>query len=433
MFKRSLIFVAVVSWLGLLVPPLTAQEAETTTFTVVVNNVSAPLPITAAARFDTPVAATEPGPIVPGQQYTLEIAAAPGDVLSFATMFVESNDLFFAPYPDGIGLFDRATGDPLRADVTDQVFLWDAGTEVNEPLGTGAHQAPRQARPNSGETEANPISIVAGDAAPVVADYLRASIAPTGSTADDLTVFTLTIENVSATSAVPSALSRGVALTHSNDVDLFELGMHTRPPLQALAEDGDPSLLYESFLAPRFATEIGPLIWVVQPTATLLFDVGQEASLGIEALAEDGDHVLLVEEIEGLNGGYTFDVSAGYTGLAAVGYSYEITFSANPDDALTFVAMVAESNDWFYGVNALPLFDQDGSPITGDRSLDLRLWDAGTERDEPLGFGPNQGLRQTGPNVGPAQNGVITRLEPAADPMQPDARFALQLIVRVSQ
>ena len=40
-----------------------------------------------------------------------------GDYLSFATMFVQSNDLFYAPEPSGIPLFDGET--PVDGDMTE--------------------------------------------------------------------------------------------------------------------------------------------------------------------------------------------------------------------------------------------------------------------------------------------------------------------------
>ena len=81
---------------------------------------------TGGVVFAVPSSGTEPGPAVPGDSYSFEITATPGHALSFATMFVQSNDWFFAPGPGGIALFD-ADGNPLTGDVTDRVYLWDAG------------------------------------------------------------------------------------------------------------------------------------------------------------------------------------------------------------------------------------------------------------------------------------------------------------------
>lgn len=94
---------------------------------------------------------------LPGQPFT--VTASLGDRLQFATMFVQSNDLFFAPRDGGIALFD-AGGRAIHGKVTSRVALFDAGTEVNQPPGVGLDQAPRQAGPNTGWAERTPIDLV---------------------------------------------------------------------------------------------------------------------------------------------------------------------------------------------------------------------------------------------------------------------------------
>lgn len=102
------------------------------------------------ANLQTMKGVREAGLFVPGQPF--EVNAKPGDRLLFATMFVQSNDLFFAPDPKGIDLFDAAMM-PVSEDVTKSVMLWDAGTEVNEAPGAGPNQAPRQAAADTGPAE----------------------------------------------------------------------------------------------------------------------------------------------------------------------------------------------------------------------------------------------------------------------------------------
>ena len=101
--------------------------------------------------FNTPVGADSPGPLTPGNAYEFTFVARPGDRLSFATMYVQSNDLFLAPDETGIELF--TDGLPISGDITAQIGLWDAGTEVNEEPGVGENQAPRQAGANTGADE----------------------------------------------------------------------------------------------------------------------------------------------------------------------------------------------------------------------------------------------------------------------------------------
>jgi hypothetical protein len=114
--------------------------------------------VSAAGAFTNPDQGDEAGVATPGQTYVFSFEAVPGDYLSFATMFVQSNDWFYAPSSSGISLFDGDT--PLDGDVSDQILLWDAGTEVDETPGEGENQAPRQAGPNTGEAQGAPITEV---------------------------------------------------------------------------------------------------------------------------------------------------------------------------------------------------------------------------------------------------------------------------------
>ncbi|MCA9837025.1 MAG: spondin domain-containing protein [Trueperaceae bacterium] len=102
--------------------------------------------------FNMPVDKMDAGPLLPGGVYEFSFTANPGDRLSLATMFVQSNDWFYAPAPEGISLF-TSDGQAISGDISDQFYLWDAGTEVDEEPGTGAHQAPRQMGPNDGEAQ----------------------------------------------------------------------------------------------------------------------------------------------------------------------------------------------------------------------------------------------------------------------------------------
>jgi len=88
--------------------------------------------------YNTPSGSDGPGPLFPGDYYSFTFTANVGDYLSFASMLGKSNDLFFAPGDMGVQLFHGNT--PVEGDITNQAFLWDAGTEVNEYPGAGIHQ-----------------------------------------------------------------------------------------------------------------------------------------------------------------------------------------------------------------------------------------------------------------------------------------------------
>jgi hypothetical protein len=124
-----------------------------------------------------------PGPITPGKAYEFTISAAPGQRLTVAMMFGQSNDLFYAPGPEAIALFD-AKGKPLTIDITSQLQLWDAGTEINEEPGLGPNQAARQPAPNTGPAEHGNVMLVKDQFHyPSVREVVRVSVKPSMATA----------------------------------------------------------------------------------------------------------------------------------------------------------------------------------------------------------------------------------------------------------
>jgi hypothetical protein len=128
---------------------------------------------------DRPVGADAGGPIPPGKSYEFEITAAPGQTLSLAWMFGQSNDLFYSN-DRPIALFDAA-GKPVSGDMTSQLALFDAGTEVNEEPGLGPNQGPRQKTPDAGITEHQGIAHVSDKFSyPRTSQVLRITITPGG-------------------------------------------------------------------------------------------------------------------------------------------------------------------------------------------------------------------------------------------------------------
>ena len=101
--------------------------------------------------YNTPVGAKGPGPITPGAAYETTISAMPGDRLSVTIMMGQSNDWFYAPAESGIELFKN--GKAISGDITSQIMMWDAGTEVDQDPGIGSDQGPRQKGPNTGKAE----------------------------------------------------------------------------------------------------------------------------------------------------------------------------------------------------------------------------------------------------------------------------------------
>ena len=143
-----------------------------------------------AGAFNTPVGADGPGPLLPGGAYEFEVKATPDTpYLSFATMFVQSNDLFIAPDEMGIALFDMdgMAMEMMMHDVTAELLLWDAGTEANEEPGAGPYQPPRQSAANTGPADGMATVHVVDDGFtyPDVTALVKVTIEPVMMAGDD--------------------------------------------------------------------------------------------------------------------------------------------------------------------------------------------------------------------------------------------------------
>jgi hypothetical protein len=124
-----------------------------------------------------PVGDQMAGPALPGKKFSFSFTAKPGEKLTAAMMFGQSNDWFYAPDEKGITLWDKS-GRALAGDITSRFKLWDAGTEVDEEPGVGPNQGPRQKAPNTGTTEQGKVGIAKSYAVPGVAEVIRVTIAP---------------------------------------------------------------------------------------------------------------------------------------------------------------------------------------------------------------------------------------------------------------
>ena len=99
------------------------------------------------------------------------------------------------------------------------------------------------------------------------------------------------------------------------------------------------------------------------------------------------------------------------------GGAFEFSFSAKPGHetfadydvwAIQRLVLSAEPG-------GIKLFEN-GKPVSGDITSHFFLWDAGTEKDEEPGLGPNQAPRQKAPNTGEAEHGKVHKVK--------DAKFA---------
>ena len=166
---------------------------------------------------------------------------------------------------------------------------------------------------------------------------------------------------------------------------------------------------------------LSPGMFVLSDKKAPLFTENKPAPKAIEMLAEDGDPAGLVASLVALHHSSNlhgvFDKPLGMMAAGPIrpGDSYEFTVSAVPGMKFFMTQMFGQSNDWFYapGSNGIALFDAKGAPVSGDITDQFYLWDAGTEKNEEIGIGPNQGPRQKGPNTGDDENGVVHRVNDA--------------------
>jgi hypothetical protein len=419
--------------------------ASETNFNVRVENVG-DFNYKSSGVFNTPLDASEPGPLLPGGAYEFNFDAAPGDRLSFATMFVQSNDLFIGPDTAGIALFNEA-GSPVSGDITDQILFWDAGTEINQEPGLGADQPLSQAGPDTGAPDTEPAVRLAANEfgnLPAVSDLVSVSLGNTGPNSFVVRIDSITDGPILATSAgntVPAPFAPGVWVVHPEGSSLFvegspDLGLG----LEALAEDGDPSELATALASQSgLVTPFAPGVWAVHVANDPLFTAGQsDRGEGLEALAEDGNPADLNEALanrQGVirSGVFNTPVGAAGPGPLLPGEAYEFSFAATPGDYLSLATMFVQSNDLFYAPDGagIVLFDAAGTPLNGDITGQIGLWDAGTEVNQQPGFGADQAPRQAGANSGAAENGVV---QPVADGLTyPAVNDTIRVIITTEQ
>ncbi|CAM1342230.1 spondin domain-containing protein [Tenacibaculum amylolyticum] len=389
-----------------------SQDATKTTFSVTITN---KINYLATYVFNTPNGAANPGPIPNANgSYSVQFKAVPGAKLSFATMSAATNDWFFAPKMTGIDLFD-SNGAAVTGDVSNQIYLWDAGTEEENP-------ATIATEPNGGTAgdpdDDNTVRVVKED----VTDYLKTELAYDSGTK----YFTLTLTNVEGNAgANPIIITPGLVVLHAQNAPLFTTGSPDRGyGLKELAEAGDPKPLYDWFnetgsqgaplrLSSSYTVFSPGILYAFNTTKDPWFVQGQaaKANSGLEELAEDGNNQVAYEYLKNL--GLPTAVS---NEMAPVKPGESLTFTIEVPQGLGyklgFGTMMVDSNDWFisYNNNGVALFDGNNTPFSGTSESDeTYLYDAGTEADEDVGFGANQAPRQGGANTGAADADNLVR------------------------
>lgn len=381
----------------------TPNPAQTANFEVTIENI---IPTTTFSASGTT------GFLAPGESETITFHAGKGSYLSFATMYVQSNDLFYGFSEQGLRLYTDEGA--VTGDVTNEVDLWDSGTEVNEAPGVGENQAPRQSGPDIGAEENGTVQLIEnindGYTYPVDETVIRLRLDHDGETQ-----FTFTIENISADATIPSPLAPGVWAIHGSDVQLFTTGEAAPEGLEEVAEDGNNEIMEAAVWAKTgYFSPFAPGVFAVhEGRIAALFNEGEkDRGEGLEALAEDGDASILGAALAGKNdlvtsGIFNTPTGADTPGPLLPGGTYTFTFDASEGDYLNFATMLVNTNDLFFGPaeTGISLFPN-GTALSGDITSTLELWDSGTEVNEYPGAGNNQPIRGGG-NSGLDENGVV--------------------------
>jgi hypothetical protein len=395
---------------------------DPSTFTLRIENV-APWTVLKSAVQATKVDGTGGG-AGPGAAFEITFTAGRGQKLSFASMLGQSNDWFFAPGPQGLSLYNE-DGNPIAGDITEQIRLYDAGTEIDQEPGVGNATGPRQAAPDAGAPD--PIALVrelgqivtltdgSTFTLPPISSMIRVTLTPGANNQ-----FVLRIANVSTgTTLVTSQGTSGVGVSppvwalHVMDAPLFSLDQADRGHgLEQVAESGGTANLVSSLQAlTGAATPISPGVFAIHQEPEPLYALGlADLGLGLESLAEDGDGAALLASIQsnaGLSlstraGSYDVPVGAVQKSPARPGDAFELTVTGIPGDHVSFASMFGMSNDWFFATRpeGIALFDEQGLPTQGDVTGLIALYDAGTELDQELAIGSATGPQQTGQNTG---------------------------------
>lgn len=201
------------------------------------------------------------------------------------------------------------------------------------------------------------------------------------------------------------------------------------PPDAMRGPDGTPhaaGMSHGIFAIHRSASPI------VTPGTTI------DAATGIGALAEDGNvrppQLYLWRHPDVLEGGIFYKpVGAERDEELWPGKTYEFVVTADPGDRLSLATMLMQSNDALYatGERGIALFDGGGTPISGDVTDQLLLWDMGTERNQVCGFGPDAGMFQAYQGDGPREREPVRLIEEAdVGCVYPAAPAVLSVIVR---
>lgn len=356
-------------------------------------------------------------PVAPqGQfQFTVSVPTSQSNAkLSFASMYVPSNDIFISTAKSGIELVSNSSPIGGNKNVTNKVRVLDAGSEVNEQPGWGPNAAPSQGNPDDGEDQA-------GEVTPL--DMVDDGFEYPDSPKDFITV---KVEETSGQGA--SSLEFTVTIKNASSADGFY-----RTEAATAKPDGVTGAVW-----------LTPGAWALHAASSNpIYATGASASAGLESVAEAGkpggtsseDHSSLVDELRNKSnvvqagrwgpGDTTEDPNdpqepaegeAGAPPIAKDGV-FEFQVTAEPGQKLTFASMYVPSNDIFFAPkqSGIELFDDDDNARSADVTSQIGVYDAGTEKNQKPGFGPLSAPLQENPGDGIDEDGNVRSISNVDD------------------
>jgi len=370
-----------------------AGQAPVGTYTVTVENISTPFSYFEAGAVFIPEGKTEAGPALQGESFKFSFHAGPNHKLSFATMYGWSNDGFYAPDGNGISLYSGET--PVTGDITSQIMLWDAGTEMNQMPGAG------NLHDGANTEEAVQLMSAVGDGYDygTVGSNLTVSLEYNGNS-----MFTVTVNNLIGST---TPISPVAWVVHSTVDPLFESGTPDYGNgLEMLAETGNAAPLGD-YLAMNsgYVSPVAPMLWVLHDIND--YPVFKEGSsdygIGLETLAETGNPEPLYESLlaAGYETGFQATRTDGSGGPLFPGQKYVFTIQGRVGQSLSIASMLGASNDIFFSTGDKGIILSNG---VSEKNLTkfIELYDAGTEVNEYPGA-------QTQANT--EENGVVRVLD----------------------
>ena len=181
---------------------------------------------------------------------------------------------------------------------------------------------------------------------------------------------------------------------------------------------------------------LSPGVWAVFSGTDPMFTVGSTADAGTILIAEDGMNATKLASLQTLSSVRSgmFDSPGGPDSGPAIfaGEISTFTITASPGDKLQIETMFVQSDDWFYGFSGggLALFNG-SSPVSGDVTPRLALYDAGSEADTAPGTGdfqkPVQTPTQT--NFGPPDPNTLVRVASFPGATIPPASAVIKITI----